>query len=577
MKVHPIIISAVLLFCAILASPLTIAAQAVNSGTDNPERFVTAMDSAFPELDPQHSIFSSEAQVFTALYEGLFIYDPATLEPVKAVCKSYTRSKDGKSYTFTIREDAAWSDGSPVLAPDFKNSWIRAITPGSEANYSTFFDIIAGAKAFRTAKGRKENVGISILSDRVLEVKLEHPAPWFTRLLCHHSFAPIHPSMMDVKEWRTAIPFPVNGPWRIQSATDSSLDLIANPHYWDASAIAIPELGFLFTDDEKEATRKYNDGEIHWLAGPVDTDTAIDDRAILVNPLFSTTYWYFSSGTRPWDDPRVRRALAFLLPWDSLRSKDIYAIPASTLVLRLEGYKNATGIEKQDKKAALELLLDAGYPQGKGLPEIVILSIAGKSSMRVTDIFKKAWESVLDIKVTVKTVSNAKYFAAAKESIANGKATLAMSSWIGDFADPLAFLQLWVSDSGLNDASYKNSEYDALIAESSLSDGEERFSLLAKAESRLLFDAAVLPLYHGITLNVIDVDWVQGWYTNPLDLHPYKFLKFGERSIRSNVVSAPRENPATLISLPLTHSRTGQGILPSPVLISAPRPDGRRH
>ena len=98
--------------------------------TPKPEEFVVAFNVLDFNFDPHHSIYSAEAQVFTAAYEGLFSYDPNTLDRVKAACRSYSRSQDGKTYTFYIRDEASWSDGSPLLARDFRDAWLGRSTPG---------------------------------------------------------------------------------------------------------------------------------------------------------------------------------------------------------------------------------------------------------------------------------------------------------------------------------------------------------------------------------------------------------------------------------------------------------------
>ncbi len=530
-----VLVSFVFASLAALSMPISLCAQE----QERPESFVTVLDDVDIQFDPQRSIFTSEAQIFTALYEGLFSYDPSTLDPVKALCKSYVRSADARTYTFEIRDTATWSDGSPILALDFVNSWLRAIDPVTKADYSSFFDIIEGVKEFRTGKSRDiSKIGVKALSDKKLEVRLIAPAPWFTRLLCHHSFAPIHPSMLTVRDWTKALPFPTSGPYTFKSYTRGRLELSANARYWDAASVAISRLDFVFTDDEKEASRMFDDGEAHWLAGPMDLEALLSRGAILYNPLFATNYWFFSSSVKPWDDARVRRALALLLPWDKLRSKDSYPLPASTLVLPLGGYEGVEGLGKQDRAGALSLLSEAGFPEGKGLPPLTILAPSGKDSQRVAGLMKSAWESLPAITVKIRTVSSADYFAVSRKGIRTGEFTLAQSTWIGDFADPLAFLQLWVSDSNLNDSGYSDPDYDALIASSSGAEDGDRFEMLKKAETKLLESAALMPMYHGLSINVIDVDYIEGWYTNPLDIHPYKYLRFGERKISSNVADA---------------------------------------
>ena len=132
-----------------------------------------------------------------------------------------------KLYRFTIRDNALWSDGSPITAEDFVRSWFRMLDINAE--YATFFDIIEGAKQYRMGLDKNpEHVGIKAASPNTLEITLVRPVAYFTRLLCHQSFSVIHPSMIDAGDWRNAIPYPVSGPYKPVSMTDTELILEKN-------------------------------------------------------------------------------------------------------------------------------------------------------------------------------------------------------------------------------------------------------------------------------------------------------------------------------------------------------------
>jgi peptide/nickel transport system substrate-binding protein/oligopeptide transport system substrate-binding protein len=520
-----------------LAAAVLPAAAAADQEAPKPDEFVVAFNVLNFQFDPHHSIYSAEAQIFTAAYEGLFSYDPNSLDPVKAACSKFSRSQDGKTYTFYIRDEARWSDGSPLLAGDFRNAWLRALDPKTKADYVEFFDIIAGAHDYRSGKKADPSaVGITVIADKILQVKLESKADYFTRLLCHHSFSPIHPSMLSAKDWRAALPFPVDGPYVFKSFDASGLLMVKNEKYWDAASVKIPRIRAIFTDDDADATRRFDDGAIHWLAGPMDFKALLGQGSIQVGLMFGTHYWFFDSGKAPWDDRDLRRALALLLPWDDLRSKDKYLAPATTLVLPFASYQGAKGIAAADQGEAMRLLEKSGHKNGAGLPKIVILiPEGGDDAKRVSALLKDAWEKLPDLEVDLKTVPEADYFSTVRSGAEAGGWTLASTSWIGDFADPLAFLQMWATDSNLNDARLSDPEYDRLLASAALKTGDDRLDALGLAETRLLSGAAVLPLYHSLAASVVDTDYIDGWYANALDIHPFKYLAFGERKVRSNV------------------------------------------
>jgi len=520
------------LFALLIA--FSIGFSVVSAEVAAPEEFVTVFGDTMPEFDPHRSIYSTEAQIFTALYEGLFTYDAASLEPLAAAVSSWKKSKDGRVYTFEIRAEAKWSDGSPLLASDFRNAWMRLLE--GNAQYAAFFDVIAGALDYRLGKnGDPSSVGIAAVGERTLEVRLNRPAAYFTRLLCHHAFSPIHPSMLSADSWENLIPYPVNGPYRFLAFYGTKLSLERNPFYWDEKSVAIPRQTMIFGAEDTDASRMFNNEEAHWLAGPGDYDAILLDEAIQVNPIFSTHYWYFNCSQAPWDNPSLRRALALLLPWEEIRDPEKYMVPAATLVLPLPGYSQAAGILKKDRTEALSLLASAGYPEGEGLPEIRIHFAEGRDSRRLATLFQTAWKVLPSLKVSLIPINPAQYYDTISGAGRPSGITLAHTTWIGDFADPEAFLQMWTPDSPLNDAGFTDPSFQELLAKSYEKEGKERMELLAEAESVLLQKAAVLPIYHSFGASVIDIDYIEGWYQNALDLHPYKYLEFGTPSIQPNV------------------------------------------
>jgi len=522
-------LSLAVLVMAIILAPVSAQVQETE--------FVTVYGAQLPELDPQKALFSNEAQIHTALYEGLFTYDPQSLEPVRALAQSWERSADKKVYRFTIRENARWSDGTTITAQDFVRSWFRMLD--MNADYATFFDVIVGAKDYRTRRDRNpEHVGIKATDPRTLEVSLVRPVAYFTRLLCHHSFSPIHPSMLSVTDWRAAVPYPVNGPYKPVSMTDNELVLEKNDQYWDAQNVSIPTLRMMFTDDDALATSLFNTGHVHWLDGPGTYEEILLQTAIQIFPIYSTHYWFFNCRSAPWNDRRVRRALALLLPWDTIRSGDLYRLPAKTLVLPLPGYAKTKGIEKADREEALKLLSEAGYPNGEGLPEIVIAFADYERPRSIATSFKAEWEKALGLKVSLKPMTPASYYQTIGSRAESSSFTIAHETWIGDFADPEAFLQMWTSGAPLNIAGYDDPTYMDYMQQSYSASEDTRMSLLSQAETELLQGGACLPIYHNFAASVIDTDYIQGWYQNALDVHPYKYLRFGTPSINPNVARA---------------------------------------
>lgn len=483
-------------------------------------------------LNPYRSIYAHEMQVYTGLYEGLFSYDPQTLDPVRAVASSYEHSDDGKTWTFTLRDEARWSDGTRVTAGDFVESWLYLLDPATEAEYAVFLDIVKGAKAYRSGLAGADAVGISAPDDRTLVIELVAPAAYLTRLLCHSAFVPVHRSLRRKPDWK-ADELVVNGPYAISSLDAGSMLLSKNPLYWDAASVAAESVRIRFLDSEDEATRLYNEGSVHWLTDLADTDALAAPDDIRYAPMFGTGYYFWNTASKPWNDARVRRALSLLIPWESIRTKERYYAPTSVLVLPFAGYGSPKGIEARDEKAAMRLLSQAGFPGGKGLPPVRFVSYESATHEENLAIIEEAWSRV--------GVRVERIIVPPEASLRDSRGSdfdLSFTSWIGDFADPAAFLLMWTSDSGLNEASYRSRSYDELLSRSMREEGSARLATLAKAEAKLLGDAALMPLYHSLSFNVIDTEAVTGWYQNPLDIHPLKALGFGQAKARPFVASA---------------------------------------
>ncbi|MFP4302160.1 MAG: peptide ABC transporter substrate-binding protein [Spirochaetaceae bacterium] len=477
-------------------------------------------------LNPLYSFTTTEAQIFTALFEGLVTYNPLTLEPEPAVAERWEVSPDGKTYTFYLRENARYWNGDSVTAEDFRRTWLELLDPERESAYSFLFDIIEGAEAYRNGEHENpDSVAVASLDEKVLEVTLTNPASHFLKILCHHSFVPVHESVRAIEEWSEFKTIPGNGPYYIKERGEDFLALVRNEVYWDAANVQTPRLQLLFPEEEPERiTERFNGGDFHWVTGGMSLSNVEFQDTIVINPLFATTYYYLASDREPLDDPDVRRALALLLPWEELRSEEYQFIPATTLVPRIPFYPEVEGIESRNAQEARELLSSAGLPAVSDLGTIRIAIPGGEETRRVAELMKSAWEEALNVPVEISEIPYPQYFDAVEE----GEFTVGTVSWIADFADPLSFLQMWTSASNLNNAGFSNEEFDSLIRASFDQTGNTRYETLAEAERILLATGVVLPISHSPAINLVDANEIEGWYPNPLDIHPFKYIRFRE-------------------------------------------------
>ncbi len=482
-------------------------------------------------LDPLHLYTTIGLEISTGIYEGLVTYHPFTMEPLPGAAERWEVSDDGKTYKFFLREDALYSNGDPVKASDFRDAWLRMIDPKNRAEYSFLFDIIEGASDYRKGlTSNPEDVGIRVISDRELDVTLTKPASHFLKILCHASFLPLHPRYIKDKNWKAGGIIVGNGPFLMYRRSNSEIILKKNKLYWDAKNVKVDSIRIIFTDDVKKISEDFLEGKVDW-SDDWDPEIIKDSSMIVAHPSFGTGYLFFVSDKAPWNDYRVRKGLSLLIPWEKIRN-DNFPLPTSTLVPSIPGYPKVKGIEKENDKEAFKLLKEAGFDRGKGLPKLRFMVIGHSRAEKIAREIAKIWKEKLSLESEIVSYSFEDYM----KNVKKGNFTIGSSTWIGDFADPLTFLELWKSNSNLNDARFSDPEFDRLIEESYSETGKKHYETLAKAEEILLSRAVVIPLNNAPSYNLIDLKRIGGWYPNPLNIHPLKYLFFKKQTLPPGVV-----------------------------------------
>jgi oligopeptide transport system substrate-binding protein len=501
--------------------------QAEASGTE----LVLAYAPKDVTLDPLHIYTTMESELGTALYEGLLTYHPVTLEPIPGVASHWEEDEGGRIYRFMLREGASYSNGDPVRAQDFRAAWLRILHPDNKAEYSFLFDVIRGARADRLGED-VEDLGIRVVSDRVLEVELEKPASHFLKILCHLSFVPLHPSYLKTEDWGREPVLVSNGPFYLAARDDGGLVLRKNKLYWDAGKVELDGIRVRLEEAPEKISALFNAGKVQW-ASSWDTASLVDRSHIVFNPLFATSYFYFVCADPPWSDPRVRKALTLLLPLNELRGEE-RIFPTSRLVPPIPVYPDTPSLDTADLNEALALLAEAGYPEGKGLPQPLIKVASGSESEELAGIMAAAWKEAIGLESRIVSFEYDLYL----EEVKKRDYTLGFVTWIGDYADPLTFLQMWTRSSNLNDARYANDAFDRLIESSFSQVTEERYRTMSRAEEILLNEAVVLPISHAPAFNLVNLDRLEGWFPTVLNIHPLKYIRFRTPSLPPGLAGA---------------------------------------
>ena len=435
-------------------------------------------------LNPYTASDSNSIVIMLNLYEGLFEYDHTTSEAKPALVEKYSTSEDGLTWTFYLRS-AKFSDGAEITSKTFEDSWNYMIGGPLASN----LDFVG-----RTDTGKLD---IQTPEKNVLVVNLKYPVPYLPSLLCQ-------PCLAAIKDTTS-----YSGAYTLQSQSDELIKLRRNPYYWDA--VKTDFVDILIGEDNYK--QEFLNGNIQWSMA------ALSDASdyMVLSRLYATTFFYFSAKEGAYADENIRKALIDVIPWDIIRSVQGSLLESSSIVPE-------SGLQANISDDILWLLAAGGYPYGeKALPVINMAITRGAQNAQVAELIAELWSKTLGITVILNTVPLT-VFASTPELNPYDFCTI---TWIGDYFDPMAFLQLFASDSSFNLANFSNEEYDSLLdAATNAADEVTRKDLLLQAEQVLLDSGVVIPMSTAFATNFVRNDLISGWETNPLDIHPFKEISF---------------------------------------------------
>ena len=490
-------------------------------------------------LDPALSTGLSEFKILSGLFEGLVGADARTLRPIPAAAKSWKISSDGKKYTFYLDESAKWSDGSPVTAGDFVFAWKRVVNPKLGAEYASLMFPIKNARAINSGKLSDASLlGAKALSDYVLEVELEEPAPYFLSLLYHNVYFPVSQKSLEKFNaaqtrdslWTRPQNMVCNGAFTLDYwSINEKVSVRKNPFYRGAKSVYLNGVDFLPISNINTEDRAFRAGQLHITdsIAPSRIDAVKrDSPATLRSDDWLGVYYYmFNTRKPPFDDSRVRRAFAMSIDRRLIIDSFLKAGQKSAHSFvpdNCDGYVLDDSRKiKYDIAAAQKLLAEAGYPGGKGFPKVRLTYNTSEQHKPIAEAVQQMWKKNLGVEVELYNLSWPAYLAARRE----GDFEIARSSWVGDFAAPESFLQNFESANGLNHTGFSDAKYDALLRAAALSkERAQRFENLAAAEALMLESAPIVPLYFYSRVYRIS-PMVENWTSNLLDYHDYKGVK----------------------------------------------------
>ncbi|MBD8196089.1 peptide ABC transporter substrate-binding protein [Pantoea agglomerans] len=480
-------------------------------------------------LDPLKAVGLPEIQVIRDLFEGLTNQD-AQGKIVPGVAQSWS-SSDNKTWVFTLRNNARWSNGDPVTAQDFVYSWQRLVDPKNSSAFAWFAGLsgIQNAAAITKGEMTPDKLGVVAQSKNQLKVTLDRPVPWFPALVANVALFPVPQKIIAQQgdSWTSPGKLVGNGAYQLsERVVNEKIVLTRNPHYWDDAHSVLTKVTFVPINEESSATKRYRSNDIDITESFPKNMYALLKKTLpgeVYTPDQLGTYYYaFNTQKGTTADVRVRKALSWSIDRKVIAEKVLgtgekpawHFTPDVTA-----GFKPLpTFMQQHDQNSlnaqAKSLLAAAGYGPGKPL-KLKLLYNTSESHQKIAIAVASMWKKNLGVDVTLENQEWKTYI----DSRNSGNFDVIRASWVGDYNEPSTFLNLLTSGNSSNIARFNNADYDAVIAKASRETSDQvRNSDYNRAEQILAEQAPIAPIYQYTNGRLIK-PWVKGYpITNPEDV-----------------------------------------------------------
>ena len=489
-------------------------------------------------IDPHLVTGVPESHIVRALFEGLAVKNPITLEPEPGVAERWEISPDGTVYTFFINPQAKWSNGEPVTASDYVWSWERALHPETGSLYAYMLFPVVNAEKF--ASGAIDDfaeVGIKSLDAQTLRISLNAPTPYFLQLMDHYSTFAVHPEtvlkfggMSDrFTLWTRPENIVSNGAFTLKEwSLNRQIKIEKNPHYWDKSSVALEGVYFYPTENVVSEERMFRSEQLHVTQGiplgKIPNYRAVQNSPYVQAPYLGTYYYLINTKKPPVDDVRVRKALSYAIDRDTLTRTVLRdtAIPAYSITPPDTLGYNPPKLFSFDPEQARALLAEAGYPDGQGWPGLEITYNTNEDHRKIAVAVQQMWKDELGIDVSITNQEWKVYL----NTVSQGEFQVARRGWIGDYVDANNFLDLFLANGGNNNTGYANAEFDDIILNQApkAASREERYQLFFQAETMMMQEMPIIPFYTYTSKRLIHPS-VNGIYPNLMDSLNLKYVR----------------------------------------------------
>ena len=527
----------------LFASALALASPALAAGTA-PNGAPLADDQTFTyrvldehsSVDPQIVEDVTGSEIVRDLFEGLYNQD-ADGNLVPGVALSHDVSDDKLTYTFHLRPEAKWSDGTPVTAGDFEFAWKRLADSATASPYQWFVEVMGLANAGPVMAGEAplDDLGVKAIDDATLQVTLSSPLPYFPLTTTHASTFPSPKWVIDEfgADWTNPANIVSNGAYVLTEHVPQERSVRErNTAYWNNDATIIEKVVALVINDENVALTRFLAGELDKTEVPAGQYPSMKeeypDQAFSF-PRLCNYYFNFNlsdMGPEATQNPDVRLALSYAIDRDIIVEKVLQGgqypaytfTPGATANFEVPTVDYATWTQDERNAKAVELMASAGFGPDNPL-DLTYLYNTDEAHKKIAVAVAQMWKQTLGVTVTLENQEWKTFL----ETRGNHDFQVARGAWCGDYNEASTFLDLVQSQSGYNDAAYNNPEVDALLAEAkTLEDPQANYT---KVEEILAADMPVIPIYHyaGVYMMTpaISASWPvqnveQNWYSKDL-------------------------------------------------------------
>jgi len=525
--------------CVIVGMLTACAGGESNVESGNRDGFLHYGNGAEPQgLDPHVVTGVPENHIIRALFEGLAVKNPITLEPEPGVAERWDISEDGRVYTFYINPEAKWSNGEPMTASDYVWSWNRALHPDTGSLYAYMLYPIVNSEAYSKREITDfDQVGVKALDDLTLQVTLNAPTPYFLQLMDHYSSFAVHPETLlkhgkmteRFTPWTRVGNIVSNGAFTLDEwSLNRRIIIKKSEHYWDRDNVALNGVYFYPTENVVSEERMFRAEQLHYTqVVPLDKipEYRKQGNTSYVQAAYLGTYYYLINTDRPpVDNVMVRRALSYALDRDTLTRTVLQetAIPAYSITPpNTLGY-NPPKLFDYDPAKARELLAEAGYPNGEGWPGLEIIYNTQEAHRKIAVAVQQMWKKELNIDITISNQEWKVYL----NSVSQRDFQVARRGWIGDYVDANNFLDLFITDGGNNNTGYASDEFDDIILNLAprAKTRDERYGLFYKAETMMMNEMPIIPIYTYTSKHLVHPS-VEGIHPNLMDSLNLKYVK----------------------------------------------------